>query len=88
MKKLFSLAMLVILVLLSLQLYRLYKQRLEISRKLMDTENKLEEITKENGNLQADIEYFAKPENLAKELKSKYDYKRPGEKVTIIVPKR
>jgi len=36
--------------------------------------------------LLGDIEYFSNPKNLAKELKSKFNYKNPGEKLIIVVP--
>ena len=41
---------------------------------------------KENFELQADLEYYARPENLEKELRSRFNYKKPGEKLIIIVP--
>jgi cell division protein FtsB len=86
--RLFSLILLVILGALSFQLYRLYDQRRALSGDLNKTNLELGALSKENSLLEADMEYFKSPENLAKELKSKFDYKRPGEKLMIIVPKR
>ncbi|MFA5172968.1 MAG: septum formation initiator family protein [Candidatus Paceibacterota bacterium] len=43
-------------------------------------------LKKENEELEKDIEYFNDPYNLEKELKSKFNYKREGEKMMIIVP--
>lgn len=69
------------------QLYRLYNQKNELTAKLDSIEAEINKLTSENQDLQADILYFSDPENLAKDLKSKFDYKRPGEKLIIIVPK-
>jgi cell division protein FtsB len=43
-------------------------------------------LKKENEELKEDINYFNDPYNLEKELKSKFNYKREGEKMMIIVP--
>ncbi|NCO15467.1 hypothetical protein GW816_00990 [Candidatus Wolfebacteria bacterium] len=48
--------------------------------------SRLQALLKENADLQSDIEYFSHPENLEKELKSRFNYKKPGEKMMIIVP--
>jgi len=41
-------------------------------------------LQSDNAKLKADLQYFAEPENLAKELKAKFDYKKPGEKLIKI----
>lgn len=44
-------------------------------------------LREENEKTRTDIEYYSDPYNLEKELKSKYNYKREGEKMMIVVPK-
>lgn len=88
MRKLFYLILLVIFGVLSFQLYRLYQQENQLSGDLEKTQKQLGSLEEENKKLQADINYFMDPENLAKELKSKFDYKRPGEQMMIIIPQR
>lgn len=68
------------------QSYFFIKER---NRLKIDSDNlnsRLQALSKENADLQSDIEYFSRPENLEKELKSRFNYKKPGEKMMIIVP--
>ena len=41
-------------------------------------------LAEENERLLADVEYYSEPENLAKEFRAKFDYKKPGEKLIKI----
>ena len=47
--------------------------------------NHLDSLSSENDKLKAEIEYFSYPENLEKELRQRFNYKRIGEKMMIIV---
>ncbi len=69
---------------LSFQLVRLYSRNSELDAKATVLGNEIQLLDQENKTLQADAQYLAEPENLAKELKSKFDYKRPGEKLIKI----
>jgi len=40
----------------------------------------------ENSRLRAEIDYFSIPENLEKKLKTEFNYRKPDEKMLIIVP--
>lgn len=74
----------IILGFLSFQIYRFYTSNAVVEAELKKTNTKLEELKKENGQLQADLVYYSEPENLAKELKARFDYKKPGEKLIKI----
>ena len=87
-RRLFSFILLLILGLLLFQLYRFYGQRRQLSKNLNKTDEALSGLTEDNRKLQADLEYYLNQENLAKEAKSKFDYKRPGEKMMIVIPQR
>ena len=87
-RRVFGLILLVLIGLLSVQLYRLFFQHRGVDISLSETEEELAALNTENEKLKADISYFGNAENLAKEAKSKFDYKRPGEKMMIIVPQR
>ncbi|MDD4761470.1 MAG: septum formation initiator family protein [Candidatus Pacebacteria bacterium] len=63
--------------------YLEYKKYFSESEKLKADISVLE---KKNKDLEKDIEYFNDPYNLEKELKSKFNYKKEGEKMIIIVP--
>ena len=71
----------VILGLLSTQLYRLYKNNGILEAELNKSQEEVQVMTNEAERLKADISYFSEPDNLAKELKAKFDYKKPGEKL-------
>jgi cell division protein FtsL len=85
-KALIYLILLSVLAAAGFQFYRLYNQKRQIAEELTRAEQKISKLEEEKKNLLADLEYFSDPENLAKDLKSKFDYKRPGEKMIIIVP--
>lgn len=74
----------IILGFLSFQIYRFYASNAIAESELEKTNTKLEELRKENEQLQADIVYYSELENLAKELKARFDYKKPGEKLIKI----
>lgn len=88
MKRVLTILLLLVVVALSWQLYQLYRQSRELSVVLGDVTNKAEEFKEENLSFQADLEYFSNPENLEKELRGRFNYKKPGEKLIILVPPR
>lgn len=77
-------ASVIILGFLSFQIYRFYASNAVAEAELGKSSSKLGELKKENEQLQADIVYYSEPENLAKELKARFDYKKPGEKLIKI----
>jgi len=77
----------IIFAILGFQLYRLYAQQLKMRKDLSEVTVQVEKLTKENETLQADIVYFSDPKNLEKELRSKFNYVKPGEKLIILIPK-
>lgn len=73
------LASILIAIFLGIQLFNFYKGNSGLSLKLEEALAESKKLGVENVQLKADLEYFGEPENLAKELKSKFDYKKPGE---------
>ena len=47
---------------------------------------KLQEVTADYEKLRREFEYLERPENLEKELKARFNYRREGEKMIIVVP--
>ena len=86
MKKFIAAILSLILVVLFYQFYQLYSHHGELKSALTGLNNKLSFFKEENFKLQADLEYFQEPENLEKELRSRFNYKNPEEKLIIIVP--
>jgi len=75
-----------VLIGVSAQVYLILKESNGLKKDLDDLNGRMEALVKENTNLKSNIEYFSYPENLEKELKSKFNYKEAGEKMMIVVP--
>jgi len=86
MKRVLAIILIVISLALLWQFYQLYLQNRILSDSLSVTKEKVDNFQEENLKFQADLEYFTEPENLEKELRSRFNYKKPGEKLIIIVP--
>ena len=76
----------IIIVIAGFQLFRLYAEKSDLTRRLSNFQTTVDSLTSENQKLETDIEYFGNEENLVKELKSKFNYVELGEKLMIIVP--
>ena len=69
---------------MSAQLFRIIVDDSRVSVNLDKARAEAQMLKSENEQLQSDINYFSKPENLIKEFKAKFDYKKPGEKLIKI----
>lgn len=67
------------------QFFNFQKQEDLLHVRITEAEAHADALETENEQLTADIDYFSHPANLVKELKSKFNYKRVGERL-IIVP--
>lgn len=76
-----------IVLLLASGAYQLIKNTRDIKEKTFVLSEKAAILEKENGELNEQLKYLANPENLLKEVKSRFNYRREGEKLIIIVPK-
>ena len=88
MRRLISIIVLVVagaLVLASGRLYFSNRNMAALATALMD---RLNALRIDSRDMKADLEYLKIPENLEKELRSRFNYKKPGEKLIIIVPSR
>ena len=88
MKRVLTIILLLAVIALLWQLFQLYLQNNGLKNNLGIIEKKLNNLSGENSKFQADLEYFAFPENLEKELRSRFNYKKPGEKLIILVPSK
>lgn len=73
---------------LAWQLYQLSLQQRELHTRLSSFRDRVAHFEEENENLMQDLEYFSESENLAKEFRSQFNYKKPGETLIIVVPSR
>ncbi|MCR4275739.1 MAG: septum formation initiator family protein [Candidatus Wolfebacteria bacterium] len=68
------------------ELFFLFKEDNKLKASLLEITQKAQVLSEENQSLKAQIDYYSDPANLEKELKSRYNYRRPDEKMMIIVP--
>ncbi|MEZ4156563.1 MAG: hypothetical protein R3B52_01110 [Candidatus Paceibacterota bacterium] len=67
------------------QLYRLSEQRAELVQKIEEMSSKEQSLLDEKERVGQEIEYFQNQENLEKEIKARFNYRRPEEKMLIII---
>ena len=75
-----------LLVVLGVQIYFSLVGERQLVREYRTLQAKLLETQGENEKLNAELEYLKNPENLEKELRARFNYRREGEKMIIIVP--
>ena len=73
-------------VALTAGVYNLYAKSNDFKKETAELKISVKKISDENEELVSKIEYFKRPENLLKELKSQFNYVESGEKLIIIVP--
>ncbi len=76
----------VIVVFLGIQGYRLFKQQKEFAERAATLEQEQSGLASENAKLNQDIQFYQNSENATKELQSKANYRKPDEKMIILVP--
>ena len=86
MKKIVTIVLAALFIVVVIQTYNLVRDKAGLKEKLSAVMTEAENLETENVALLGDIEYFGNPKNLAKELKAKFNYKNPGEKLIIVVP--
>lgn len=57
----------------------------EAARRLQELELKLSRARGERDKLEADMLYYKNPDNFEKELRARFNYKLPSEKLVIVV---
>ncbi len=76
----------IVLVLVGTKVYSFFMQEQQLSGDLADIEARLTKAQYDETNLRAQVKYLANPLNLEKELRARFNYKKPGETMIIIVP--
>lgn len=70
--------------------YHLYGAEVERYAAIADLKAataQLEQLQADQQKLTEDIEYYSDPHNLEKVLRAQFNYRAPGEKLIIVVPK-
>ncbi len=79
---------LVVAVVAGFEVVSLFAQRDSLGSEILKLEAQASILEAQNGRLLKDIDYFSHDENLAKEFKSKFNYRAPEEKLIILVPRQ
>jgi cell division protein FtsB len=76
----------IILIALAVQIFIISKERNQLRDEFRGLTEKADNLAKENEKIKSEIEYYSNPENLEKEFRSKFNYKKIGEKMMIVAP--
>jgi cell division protein FtsB len=61
-------------------------QEWSLGSQLADVQANLTKSQTQETSLQEEVQYLGNPANLEKELRERFNYKKPGETMVIIVP--
>jgi hypothetical protein len=76
----------VVFALVATQAWSFYGRERVLVRQLGEMRAQYESAEKNYESLQADYKYYQNPANLTKELRSRFNYRLPEEKMIIVVP--
>ncbi|HUY69421.1 MAG TPA: septum formation initiator family protein [Candidatus Tyrphobacter sp.] len=76
----------VMLAVIGWQAYKLERSREELASEYLSAQTEFNHLTSDNQSLSDEIKYYSDPHNLEKELRAKFNYLLPGEKMIIVVP--
>lgn len=81
-----ALFLFVFMIFIAAQSYRLYEQKDELSVKKNLLDAQASALVIENHSFSGDLEYFKNENNLTKELQTKASYRKPDEKMFMLLP--
>ncbi len=82
-----AIILLAILFLLGTQIYKFWDKDAELQKEFSDFKTKLDRAKLDQSQFRADLDYYLNPANLEKELRARFNYRAPDEKLLIIVPR-
>lgn len=75
-----------LLVLMVYETFSLLSQKNDVAKKYEELKSALAQTKDDQERLKTEINYLSNPSNLEKELRLRFNLKKPGEKMIIIVP--
>jgi len=78
----------IILLGLLTQVYKMGSERWALSKEMKKVNKELKLVETDNTDLKEKIGYYSNPRNLEKELRARFNYRLPNEKLIIVVPKK
>jgi uncharacterized protein YlxW (UPF0749 family) len=79
-------ALSLVIIFICVQAFGFWREEKDLSAQLADIEARFTKAQADNANLKQDLEYLSNPVNLEKELRTRFNYKTPGETMVVIVP--
>ena len=76
----------ILLIVLGVKIYSFVAEENQLGQQLSDVQARLTKAQADEDSLQEESQYLANPINLEKELRARFNYKKPGETMVIIVP--
>jgi hypothetical protein len=76
----------IFLIVIGAQVFSFVRQEWSLGNELADVQASLTKAETEETSLQEEDQYLSNPANLEKELRARFNYKKPGETMVIIVP--
>jgi hypothetical protein len=68
------------------QIYTVDSDRRDFKRDMAKIVDEVDLIESDNAKLHNQIDYFSEPRNLEKELRARFNYRLPNEKLIIVIP--
>ena len=79
-------ALSIVLILVAGRVWAFFSEERHLSAELASVESRLVTAKTDEADLQEEVKYLANPLNLEKELRARFNYKKPGETMIVIVP--
>jgi cell division protein FtsL len=76
----------IVLIFIGVQIFSFLNEQRDLNQNLADVQTRLTQAKADEADLQAETQYLSNPANIEKELRSQFNYKKPGETMVIIVP--
>jgi len=76
----------IFLAVVAYQIYNLDLERRDLKKEMAIVADEIELVEVDNSKLLDQIEYFSNPRNLEKELRARFNYRLPFEKLIIVIP--
>ena len=86
MKRVIYIVFIVIFIAIALKVYEGDFERRELKREMAVLSEEIELVEGDNSKISEKIDYFSEPRNLEKELRARFNYRLPFEKLIIVIP--
>ncbi len=76
----------ILFVAIALQIYKVDSDRRELKREMATLVEEIELVEADNSRIGEKVDYYSLPRNLEKELRARFNYRLPFEKLIIVIP--